>query len=95
MNNSKTNNMMMTPLYLGDGSVKFLGVHLDSALTWSSHVDNQLVRNSHNIFALRTLSFSITPDELRTVYFALVESHLIYGILLRVERPFLDCRDGH
>lgn len=87
VNEEKTYNMIMT-LRPFDGeddmvhSVKFLGVHVDSALTWSSHIDNLLARLSRNIFALRTLSFSLTPDMLRAVYFALVESHLKYGVLL-------------
>lgn len=59
-------------------SCKFLGVYLDPLLTWHSHVDAL----SKNIFALRVLFFSLSSVVLRSIYFALVETHPRYGVLV-------------
>lgn len=63
-------------------SVRFLGVHLDSTLTWGTHIDSLAAKLSSNIFALRILAFSLSSEVLRSVYFAMIESHLKYGVLL-------------
>ena len=62
-------------------SVKFLGVHIDAGLTWRAHGDALARRLCSASFALRRLSESVSIDALRTTYFSLFESHLLYGLL--------------
>lgn len=60
--------------------VKFLGLHLDSHLTWSNQVDIILKKLSTTCFVLWQLRGYVTTDILIT-YYAYVYSTLNYGIL--------------
>ena len=62
-------------------SVGFLGVRVDSELTWRPHCDLLCSRLSSAVFALRRLSGSVSIDVLRVAYFALFQSRLVYGLL--------------
>ncbi|KAH9645517.1 hypothetical protein HF086_000045 [Spodoptera exigua] len=60
--------------------VKFLGIHLDDLLNWKkelAHIDSTI---SSACFALRTLRDETNKDQLKMVYYALVESRLRYSI---------------
>lgn len=61
-------------------SAKFLGLVIDENLSWDKHVENILHRISSGIFALRRMAAVCDIKTLRTVYFALVDSHISYGI---------------
>lgn len=62
--------------------VKFLGIHIDSLLNWKLELNSIECTISSACFALRSLRDDITIKQLRTVYFALVESRLRYSIKL-------------
>lgn len=62
--------------------VSLLGIVLDQRLTWASHVDQVCARVSSGIYALRNLTSLVTIDVMKIAYFALVQSHLAYGVLL-------------
>lgn len=62
--------------------VSLLGLVIDQRLTWASQVDRVCARASSGIYALRNLASLVTNDVLRMAYFALVHSHLSYGVLL-------------
>ena len=66
----------------GPTSVRFLGVLLDSKLTWEAHIESVCKKLKSNIFALRGLAGVVTGDVLRTAYFALVHSLLTYAVLV-------------
>ena len=61
-------------------TTKFLGVTLDSNLTWDSHINlpyNKLQANKH----LLSMSVKIlTTPNLKLLYYTHIYSHLIYGI---------------
>ena len=61
--------------------VKYLGVIIDTDLSWKSQIDHVCDKLSSSIYVLKRLK-SITDNEtvIRTAYFALVESHLRYGL---------------
>ena len=86
LNDSKAESLLFT-LRRGDGddgdrgSTRFLGVYVDTGLTWHAHGDALSARLSSAAFALRRLSESVSRDALRIAYFALFQSHLIYGLL--------------
>ena len=63
-------------------SVKFLGIHLNSTLTWDIHGEEVSNKISKNIFLLRNLKKHVSIDVFRTAYFSLCQSHLMYGLLL-------------
>ena len=61
-------------------SVKYLGVFIDSKLTWTSHLENLVKNVASGASVLVKLQPFAGVRLLRIVYFSLVYSHLIYGI---------------
>lgn len=61
-------------------TVRFLGIMVDSTLSWHPHITLLCKKLSSAIYLLRNLSFKVDDKTLKTVYFALFESHLRYGI---------------
>lgn len=59
---------------------KFLGLQIDDRLKFECHIRNLNKTLSSNCFALRTISRELGKDIARQAYFALIESHLRYGI---------------
>ncbi|CAH1104693.1 unnamed protein product, partial [Psylliodes chrysocephalus] len=62
--------------------IKSLGIILDANLNWGPHIDATTAKISSQIFALRQMRQSLDKTVLKMVYYALVHSHLSYGILL-------------
>ncbi|CAH0559289.1 unnamed protein product [Brassicogethes aeneus] len=63
-------------------SVVFLGVRLDSGLTWAAHVDDVSRSLSSCVYLLRRLSLMVSENVLKCAYFALFHSKMSYGILV-------------
>ena len=83
LNDSKTLHVMYTLRRNPDPRqcVKFLGIHVDTELTWRPHCEVLCRRLSSSAYALRRLSESVSRDVVRVAYFALFQSHLCYGLL--------------
>ena len=63
-------------------SVKYLGVKIDGNLSWKSHIDYLSVKlNRANVLLFKIRNFFNSPI-LRTIYFAIFESHLNYCCLV-------------
>lgn len=61
-------------------STKFLGLTVDKNLSWNEHIKKVVNRMSSGIYALWRMSRLCDLDALKQIYFALVHSHLSYGI---------------
>ena len=63
--------------YVSD--TKYLGVLLDEHLTFQPHLQSlkEKLNRANNILA--KLRYSSSPNLIRTVYYAIFESHLRYG----------------
>lgn len=62
--------------------IKYLGIMVDQNLKWKEHIDyitNKLKRGIHKFYQLRDI---LTEKYIRTIYSALVESIIRYGILI-------------
>lgn len=59
---------------------KLLGITIDCQLTWTAHIINLCKTLSKGVFVVRRMKWIGGPEAARTAYFALVESHLRYGI---------------
>ena len=59
---------------------KFLGIYLDTHLTWKRHIEKISFKISSAIFAINRAKDFLSKQALRCLYFALVHSHLTYGI---------------
>ena len=60
--------------------VKYLGVLIDSTLSWNAHIDNlskKIARSLGVMFKIRPL---VTPAILKNIYYSLVYPHLLYAI---------------
>jgi len=82
LNNDKTQNLNFNVTVYDDIYVKFLGVHLQSNLKWKSHILNVCKKIAKGIFMLRRLKSDVTVDVLLSVYFAHIQSHILYGIVV-------------
>ena len=84
LNETKTQNMIFSlrdysPCQQSlDETVTFLGVTLDSGLTWQSHVEELSSKLSRCIFLIRNLSGSVSTSTLRTAYFGYFHSVMTY-----------------
>jgi Reverse transcriptase (RNA-dependent DNA polymerase) len=59
-------------------SVKFLGVHVDSELTWKMHTTYIAKKLAKNIGVINKVKYILTPKALKTLYYTLIYPHIVY-----------------
>jgi len=59
-------------------SYKLLGIYLDEHLTFDLHVNNLCKKLSRSMYCIKTAKNNLNPPGLRSLYFALIHSHLSY-----------------
>ena len=62
-------------------STQFLGIHLDANLTWKYHIAHVKKKISKALFSIKQVNHVLPTYCLRTLYYALVHSHISYGII--------------
>jgi hypothetical protein len=62
-------------------SIKFLGITLDSKLTWKNHIENVCSKLSSTCFIIKHVRHTVSESILRLLYFGIVQSNLVYGII--------------
>ncbi len=62
-------------------STKFLGIHLYENLSWKQHITEINKKVSRALFSIKQVKKLLPLESLRTLYFALIHSHLLYGIV--------------
>jgi hypothetical protein len=60
--------------------IDFLGVTLDSTLSWQGHITKAITKLNSVCFAIRSLKLFLPIEDLRTVYFEYVHSIITYGL---------------
>jgi hypothetical protein len=60
---------------------KFLGLIIDSTLSWNNHVTEIISKLNKACYVVRTLTFLRSPDVLKMVYFSYFQSIMSYGII--------------
>ena len=63
-------------------STKFLGVFIDSHLTWENHIEHCKSKVSSGIYALNMSKHVLKQSHLKILYYSLIHSHLTYGLIL-------------
>ena len=61
-------------------AVKYLGLMIDSGLTWKTHIDKLAKKVSCAIGLMRKIRPYVTIEILKTLYYSLIYSHLSYAI---------------
>jgi hypothetical protein len=67
--------------------VKFLGVHIDSLISWDTHISILANKLSSVCYLIRTIRPTVATDILLTLYYGLFYSHVTYSILLWGSSP--------
>lgn len=81
-NSDKTQNTFLSLTTNQTGSVKLLGMWIDTKLSWSVHIDSICKRISRVSFLLWKLRDLISMEYLKTCYYGLFQSHISYGLIL-------------
>ena len=63
-------------------SLKFLGVKIDANLNWQCQINDLSVKLNRAIALLFKIRKYISPKILRSIYFAIFESHISYCSLV-------------
>ena len=67
--------------HTNEHSIKFLGVHIDEHLSWKNHLNHINNKISRSLFMLKQVKYLLPTETLKTLYFAMIHPHLVYGIL--------------
>jgi hypothetical protein len=62
--------------------IKYLGVHIDEHLSWNNHINQLTVKLSRANGILAKIRHFVSLDILRSIYFAIFESHIRYGCIV-------------
>jgi hypothetical protein len=60
---------------------KFLGLTLDNAFSWETHVDTAVLKLSSVCFAIRIIKPFLSHESLEMVYYSCFHSIMIYGLI--------------
>jgi hypothetical protein len=63
-------------------NTKFLGIIIDSSLTWKTHLSQLLPKLSRACYIMRNLKPIMSSDFLKMVYYSYFHSIFAYGIML-------------
>lgn len=80
--NTKNRNTYLTPLPSLEiaQSTKYLGILIDSKLSWKPHIDHLCKKLASGTYVVRRIKQVSGLDAAKVAYYALFESHLRYGI---------------
>jgi hypothetical protein len=59
---------------------KFLGIYVDSALSWKTHTEQTMHKLSAACYAMTSIKPFMSPETLKMVYYAYFHSIMNYGI---------------
>jgi len=73
-----TNTQQNTLQIEGVNEIRYLGVQIDSGLKWSAHAESICKKLKSLIYKFYILRYILNKETLKTIYYAIVESHLRY-----------------
>jgi hypothetical protein len=61
--------------------IKFLGLHINNTLSWTTHIDNILPKLSSACYAMRSVKPYVSQQMLKVIYYSYFHSIMSYGII--------------
>ena len=58
---------------------QFLGITVDSSLSWKNHIDGLMVKLSKACYATRSLTSFVSQESLRMIYYSYFHTVMSYG----------------
>jgi len=68
----------------------FLGLIINDSLSWKAHIDQMMSKLNTACFVIQTIQAIMSPETLRMVYFAYINSIMSYGIIFLGNQPYSD-----
>jgi len=62
-------------------NTKFLGLNVDSSLSWKDHIEQMIYKLGRACYAIKYVKYFVSQETLRTIYFSYFHSILSYGII--------------
>jgi hypothetical protein len=62
-------------------NTKFLGLMIESSLSWKTHIDVLISKLNKECYAIRSVKPLMSSEVLRMIYFAYVHSVILYGMV--------------
>jgi hypothetical protein len=66
---------------VNDTITRFLGITIDSSLSWKNHIDELTVKLSKACYAVRSLRPFVSHESLRITYYSYFHTVMSYGII--------------
>jgi len=82
LNENKTQNIEFGFKCTDYNNVKFLGLSIQSNVKWNIHIESVCSKVARGVFMLRKLRPFVDMDVLKAVYYAHIQSHIGYGIIV-------------
>jgi hypothetical protein len=70
-----------------DTNTWFLGIAIDSSLTWKHHIEGLAIKLSRTCYAIRSLRHFVSHKSLKKIYFANFHAVMSYGIIFWGNSP--------
>ena len=77
----RINHKVITRVECPTEAMKFLGIYIDSSITWKPHILQMNTKISRALFAIKQVKSFLPTYSLKTLYYALIHPHITYGIL--------------
>jgi hypothetical protein len=75
---------------INDTNTRFLGITVDSSLSWKHHIDGLLVKLGTACYAMRSVRPSVSKESLQMIYYSYFHVVMSYGIIFWGNSPHSD-----
>jgi hypothetical protein len=71
--------------------IKFLGLHINNTLSWTTHIDNILRKLSSACYAMKSVKSYVSQQMLKVIYYSYFHSIMSYGIIFWGHCGWYEC----